>query len=462
MIIEGALIKMKSKYQVFISSTFKDLKNERQAAVQAILRAGHIPAGMELFKASDKSQWEIIKNWIKQSDIYVLILGAKYGSIEPKSGLSYTELEYDYAVSLGKPFFSIVIDDNAINEKVKKEGIDVLEKNNIDKLNNFRKKVLQKMSYFFTDSKDIKLAITESIDEIIKQTDLQGWVRYEDYLHINEKNLSIPIDKNPTQDLYSDELYVLENTLKDTYEFNSVNIGKKIREIWIFFSHKTKQEFALFIGVNPEEIDNYFQGLFIIDYTLLQRIIKLYNLPSDFFVKPTYNTRFAIWKDDIIKYAIFTKIKPKIDISKITSDLFCDIIWDLAKNVISFSDLLYPQTDYFFDDSKSSSDNKLQVFGPNIQHTINILSTQYYKILEQCNHLEERGRLEHLLSKWFFASDLYISRLIHESIRNIKLQEGKVKITYNFWEDVRKGKVTVFTYDKKNQKVKNILTKSST
>jgi len=52
---------MKVKYQVFISSTFKDLIEERQAAVEAILKAGHIPAGMELFK-SGKTQLETIKN----------------------------------------------------------------------------------------------------------------------------------------------------------------------------------------------------------------------------------------------------------------------------------------------------------------------------------------------------------------------------------------------------------------
>ena len=37
------------KYQIFVSSTFTDLIAERQSAVEAILKAGHIPAGMELF-----------------------------------------------------------------------------------------------------------------------------------------------------------------------------------------------------------------------------------------------------------------------------------------------------------------------------------------------------------------------------------------------------------------------------
>jgi len=90
----------KRKLQVFVSSTFIDLKEERQTAVQAILEAGHIPVGMELFIARDESQWDIIKEWIDESDVYMLIIGGRYGSIEPKSGKSYTHLEYEYALSV--------------------------------------------------------------------------------------------------------------------------------------------------------------------------------------------------------------------------------------------------------------------------------------------------------------------------------------------------------------------------
>jgi hypothetical protein len=43
----------KKKLQVFVSSTYEDLKEERQVAVESILTAGHIPAGMELFAAGD-------------------------------------------------------------------------------------------------------------------------------------------------------------------------------------------------------------------------------------------------------------------------------------------------------------------------------------------------------------------------------------------------------------------------
>jgi hypothetical protein len=61
------------KLQVFVSSTFTDLREERQAAVEAILGTGNIPAGMELFAAGDQSQMEVIKEWIRESDVYLLI-----------------------------------------------------------------------------------------------------------------------------------------------------------------------------------------------------------------------------------------------------------------------------------------------------------------------------------------------------------------------------------------------------
>lgn len=98
---------LKKRLQVFVSSTFSDLKEERQAAVEAILSAGHIPAGMELFAAGDESQMEVIRQWIDESDAYLLILGGRYGSVEPKTGKSYTQLEYEYAIETPEALFRV-------------------------------------------------------------------------------------------------------------------------------------------------------------------------------------------------------------------------------------------------------------------------------------------------------------------------------------------------------------------
>ena len=107
------------RLQVFVSSTFKDLIPERQAAVEAILAAGHIPAGMELFTSGDESQMDVIRQWIDESDVYMLILGGRYGSVEKKSKKSYTQLEFEYAVGKGTPLFSCVVSPEAQEARIK-------------------------------------------------------------------------------------------------------------------------------------------------------------------------------------------------------------------------------------------------------------------------------------------------------------------------------------------------------
>lgn len=167
---------MKKRLQVFISSTFKDLIVERQAAVSAVLKLGHIPAGMELFTANDKSQWETIKRWIDESDVYMLILGGRYGTVEPTSKLSYTELEYDYAVKTNKPLFAVVINSEALEKKIREFGTDFSEKENPKELGFFKSKVLSNMSSFFDDIKDIKLCVMESLPQINSEYELSGWI----------------------------------------------------------------------------------------------------------------------------------------------------------------------------------------------------------------------------------------------------------------------------------------------
>lgn len=174
--------RMKRRLQIFVSSTYTDLLPERQAAVSAILKAGHIPAGMELFTAGDRSQMETIKQWIDESDVYMLILGGRYGSVEKTSGMSYTELEYDYAVQQSKPLFAVVITESALEAKVKAGGTVYMEKENPKELALFREKVLSNISSFFDDPKDIKLCVHESLADFAANRDLKGWVSADEVI----------------------------------------------------------------------------------------------------------------------------------------------------------------------------------------------------------------------------------------------------------------------------------------
>lgn len=179
---------MKKKLQIFVSSTYTDLKEERQAAVEAILKSGNIPAGMELFTAGDKSQLDTITRWIDDSDVYMLILGGRYGSIEPTTGNSYTEVEYDYAKSNNKPLFAVVISEKFLNEKIKKEGQSVIEIDNPQKYKQFKEKVLKNISEFYDSPKDIKLAVHETLSDFKERYSFTGWIPGDVENKIDELN----------------------------------------------------------------------------------------------------------------------------------------------------------------------------------------------------------------------------------------------------------------------------------
>lgn len=169
---------MEKKYQVFISSTYKDLIEERQKVVEAILNAGHIPAGMELFKSGPKQE-DTIREWIQQSDIYVLILGARYGTLNSE-GISYTHWEYNLAKELGKPMFSLVLTEDYINSALKEERLKV---NDIERSNQhyvaFENEVTSSLVSFIDHVAEIKSSVSDSIREIEKRfpNKLEGWIK---------------------------------------------------------------------------------------------------------------------------------------------------------------------------------------------------------------------------------------------------------------------------------------------
>jgi transcriptional regulator with PAS, ATPase and Fis domain len=166
------------KLQVFVSSTYVDLRSERQTAVAAILEAGHIPAGMELFAAGDEEQLHVIRRWIDESDIFLLILGRRYGSLEPATKKSYTQLEYEYAKQAGKPFFAIVLSDTFVTNKVRSgDSFDAIrERESPEKFETFYQLVTSRLCKFPDDHKDIRLAIGQSIAELQKRHEFAGWV----------------------------------------------------------------------------------------------------------------------------------------------------------------------------------------------------------------------------------------------------------------------------------------------
>lgn len=170
--------KNKRKLQVFVSSTYLDLKEERQAAIEAILKAGHIPAGMELFTAGDKSQWEVIQQWIEESDVFVLLLGGRYGSIEKTENKSYIELEYRYAVEKTKHHFVLIATDDFIDQNIKKINTqDQNEKLNYNRYIEFKQELGTKYNGKWGNKDQLKLELTLALKQFEEKDSEIGWIK---------------------------------------------------------------------------------------------------------------------------------------------------------------------------------------------------------------------------------------------------------------------------------------------
>ena len=163
---------MDKRYQVFVSSTYADLLDERQEVMQALLELDCIPAGMELFPAANEDQWTLIKKVIDDCDYYMVIIAGRYGSIGP-DGLSYTEMEYQYALETGKPVLGFVHRNPGELAANRCETGDEGKA----KLATFREFVQKKMCRFWDSPADLGSQVSRSLVKLIKSNPGIGWVR---------------------------------------------------------------------------------------------------------------------------------------------------------------------------------------------------------------------------------------------------------------------------------------------
>jgi hypothetical protein len=161
------------KYQVFVSSTFRDLIDERQDAIRNILDLNHIPAGMELFPASNVDQLDYIKKVIDECDYYLLIVGGRYGSMDA-DGVSYTEHEYNYAVETGKFVIAFVHGDPDMIT-VGKSDIDPKV---AQSLSAFREKVMKgRLVKTWRTRQELEPLVLKSLLHAFNDFPQVGWIR---------------------------------------------------------------------------------------------------------------------------------------------------------------------------------------------------------------------------------------------------------------------------------------------
>jgi hypothetical protein len=122
---------------------------------------------------------------IRYCDYYILIVGGRYGSLS-KDGISYTQMEYQYAVSIGVPVISFLpkFPDKIISGKTDKNP------QKAKMLEDFKSIAGEKMVKHWVTPEDLGSVVSRSLVKLIKDKPRTGWVK-ADTISSSEANIEI-------------------------------------------------------------------------------------------------------------------------------------------------------------------------------------------------------------------------------------------------------------------------------
>jgi len=280
---------MEKRYQVFVSSTFKDLEKEREIAVQTLMKMDCIPSGMELFPAADIEQFDFIKKVIDDCDYYLLIIGGKYGSMT-EEGISYTEKEYDYALEKGIKVIAFL--HKSPGNLPAKDSESTQE--TIIKLNQFRDKVIKGRLVKFWENKD-QLAgmVALGLISLKKMHPAIGWVRANQTSTIESLSEINSLRKK------NNELEEQVKKLNTNYNRSSENTGKLAKLsslVSIDIIDNSTKEILLSRKVTWFDILSKISGLLFdsISEYYVSELIKNFCLEDNKSIKATYSNSISL------------------------------------------------------------------------------------------------------------------------------------------------------------------------
>lgn len=214
---------MKQKCQIYISSTYTDLIEERQAVINAILGLGQFPMGSEFINASEGTLFDEIGKCINESDCIILIVGDKYGSIYD-NGISYIEAEYNYALSNNIPILIFIKN--------------ISEKDISEKLKNFRNRLLSNaVVSSWNDIVELKTEVSTALGKFLLNFQQNK---------LNEKNIYIGRGSN---------VHISNNTERDDTDSYKENLKKSLG---VYTAKENNDILALMIN-NLSEIKQFYK-----------------------------------------------------------------------------------------------------------------------------------------------------------------------------------------------------------
>ena len=177
----------KKLYTAFLSSNYSELKEERTIAIGKLLDADFFPVTMEHFVVASTDGFKDICELIDDSDVFILLLGTRYGSRDKRDNKSWTEKEFEYARKNDKKMLIIkleslkkltdVYSDDMTDEEFNERLKDLEDEGNIGYASRYYKLIdelsqmpsLMALTKQSEGQKDKEEAVTEAVKETQKE-----------------------------------------------------------------------------------------------------------------------------------------------------------------------------------------------------------------------------------------------------------------------------------------------------
>lgn len=152
-------------WRIFVSSTYEDMIPYRDAVSNALTSIEQLPVGMEHFVSMPDRPLDVCLTDVRRCQLYIVLVGMRYGTMDKETGKSFTELEYEEAIKNKIPILAFVIDENEC--PILPKYVDTGE--NAKKLQKFKDNLDERMVSRFKSVDNLKELVIRSVEIQVKR-----------------------------------------------------------------------------------------------------------------------------------------------------------------------------------------------------------------------------------------------------------------------------------------------------
>lgn len=283
--------------RVFVASTWEDLQNERKEVLEALQQFYFQHVNMEYFGADPRQPIKKCLEEVQSANIFVGIIGHRYGSILSTTGKSFTQMEYEEAIKSNIPcLIYIRSDDVPIPPKYVERNPD-----SIRMLEDF-KSILRNAHTVapFSYSNDLAIRVSADLTFLVQKIEINKSSEPFPIANFSSKLIAV-IDSYLSKVKKPDDLLTgivkhygfytegdKEKIRKELYQLSESIIkalaeAVEIREPWTVGHQRRVADLARAIGTEMNLPADQIDGIYIA--AIIHDIGKI-SIPSDILSKP--------------------------------------------------------------------------------------------------------------------------------------------------------------------------------